>query len=335
MSDPQALRVTVVVVAYRHGPYVAQCLQSLLDQTEDCHIIVVDDASPDDTPQRIREFVAASGRSEKFTLLLRQHNIGLPAGLNEALALVRTRYFVYLAADDWSLPDRLARQADALDAAGSDAGLCYTDCLRARPDGSFHEERFSENHAEVWRPDSPDPYRDLLLTDNWIPAPTVMFRTETLRRVGGFDEQIAYEDHDSYVRVARDHRLIALPEALSVHRELDDGLGTELFVADGERWLTGQLRMELKQFGHRADLTDELGTRIAVRAIRLLKQDRQVPLAATALGTVIRQRPLARLRFVPFWLRARLRAGRLAGRLAGLLAGLWARRAGGRHPAED
>lgn len=276
-------RVTVAVVSFRHAPFLEQCLQSLLDQSIPCRIIVVDDASPDDSQQVIGSFVEHSGQPERFTLLMHGTNTGLPVGLNEALALTRTEYFVYLAGDDWSLPSRLRKQVEALDAAGERAGLCYTDCLRARPDGSFHDQRFSENHSHVWRPKSQDPYRDLLLTDNWIPAPTVMFRTSALRKVGSFDEEIAYEDHDSYVRIAADYDLICLPEALSVHRELDFGLGVDLFTPGNLRWLEGQLRMELKQLGRRSDLTAELASRIRVRAIRLLKGGGDPHLARSAL----------------------------------------------------
>lgn len=279
-------RVTVALVTYRHAEYVEQALQSLLDQTLACRIIVVDDASPDDTANVIRDFVATSGQSERFTLLLHQHNQGLPAGLNEALRLVETEYFAYLAGDDWSLPERFEQQVAALDA-NPHAGLCYTDCLRARPDGTFHEETFCQNHAHVWRPDSEDPYRDLLLLDNWIPAPTVMMRTAALRAVGGYDESIAYEDHDSYVRVAAEYGLVCLPQALSVHRELEDSLGADIFSPGNLRWLEGQLRMELKQLGRRRDLTEQLANRIRVRAIRLLKSGGNAALARTALWKVM------------------------------------------------
>ena len=283
-------RVTVAIVSYRHAPYLEQCIRSIVDQTEPAHIIVVDDHSPDDSQEVIRHVVADTGQPERFTLLLHQENIGLPAGLNAALRLTTTEYFVYLAGDDWSLPQRLQQQREALDAAGERAGLCYTDSLRARADGTFHEETFKQNHAHVWRPHSEDPFKDLLLVDNWIPAPTVMFRTAALRAVGGFDESSAYEDHDSYVRIARDYELVALPEALSVHRELDDCLGTRIFQAGHHEWIEGWLRMELKQLGARPDLDGLLAERIRVRAITLLKTRRNDRLAVDALRRAMRVR---------------------------------------------
>lgn len=281
-------RVTVAVVSYNHASYLDHCLQSLLDQTIEPHIIVVDDCSTDASQTIIRDFVRRSGRPDLFTLLLHQENIGLPAGLNEALRITSTDYFVYLAGDDWSLPSRLEKQVEALDDAGDKAGLCYTDCLRSSSSGRFDDLLFSEMHAHVWRPGSPDTYRDLLLNDNWIPAPTVMFRTAALRDVGAFDESIAYEDHDSYVRIAEQYQLVMLPEALSVHRELTDGLGTKLFFSGSRKWLEGWLRMELKQLGRRPDLTGELAARLRVRAIRLYKMGGNNELAAQAIASALK-----------------------------------------------
>ncbi len=307
MNVAESPRVTVAVVSYNHALYVERCLRSLMDQTVQPHIIVVDDCSTDASQTLIREFVRRTGRPELFTLLLHQQNIGLPAGLNEALRITDTEYFVYLAGDDWSLPSRLEKQIRALDSAGEGAGLCYTDCLRSSASGSFDELLFSEIHSEVWLPHSPDPYRDLLLRDNWIPAPTVMFRTAALRAVGTFDESIPYEDHDTYVRIAARYQLVMLPEALSVHRELVDGLGRRLFFSGSHSWLEGWIRMELKQLRWRSDLTPQLAARLRVRAIRLYKMGTNDELAAVALAAALK----ASRRFDPtgliYWSLASLR----------------------------
>lgn len=67
-----APRVTVVGVSYNHAPYLEHCLQSLLDQTIEPHIMVVDDFSTDASRPIIRDFVRRSGRPDLFTLLLHQ-----------------------------------------------------------------------------------------------------------------------------------------------------------------------------------------------------------------------------------------------------------------------
>ncbi|OZB84121.1 MAG: hypothetical protein B7X41_03645 [Microbacterium sp. 14-71-5] len=296
-------RVTVAIVAYRHAAYIEQCIASIREQTVPCRIVVVDDCSPDGTAEVIRRIVAGDG-SGRITALLQQENIGLPANLNIALRLADTEYFVYLAGDDWSLPERLEKQIAAMDAAGQGAGLCYTDCLRARADGSLHDETFRQNHAHVFAPHAEDPYRELLLVDNWIPAPTVMFRTAALRKVGAFDESIRYEDHDAYVRIAREYRLVYVDEPLSVHRELEDGLGTEIFQPDNRDWLEGQLIMERKQLGLDPALTRELCARLRVRAIRLFKLGGDPALAAGTLARVIRARPAFDPVLWAYWLLA-------------------------------
>lgn len=304
-------RVTVAVVTYRHAKYVEECLQSVVDQSERVDIIVVDDHSPDDTAATVKRFVEASRNPDQFTLLLHQQNIGLPSGLNAALRLTKTPYFVYLAGDDWSLPTRIQHQADAMDSAGPEVGLCYSDCWRAREDGSFHPERFSENHAQVWRTDTENAFRDLLLIDNWIPAPTVMFRTEALRAIGGFDESIPYEDHDSYVRIARSYKLLCIDQPLSVHRELEDCLGASIFRPNNPQWIGAQARIELKHLDHSdSNLTSKLAERVRVRAISLIKMNADSDFACTALMSAMRSRRQFDIVGFAYWTMAKAKSPR-------------------------
>lgn len=265
-------RVTVGIVSYRHSRYITQALDSTLDQGP-CAVIVSDDASPDDTQDVIRRWYGRLPPEvrERVTLRLSPTNRGLPVRLNDVLAQVTTPYFVYLAGDDWHLTGRLARQADVMDATGAD--LSYGDAARADEHGRLHDRTFYERHPR-WRSrtESDDPFATLLLEGNWIAAPTVMFRTESLRAAGGFDEAIAYEDQDSYTRVARRGSLVFIPgPPLAVHREISTSLGNELFHERSLRWVEGIARTELKHLDARKDLDVAIASRAFAHVIRAYK----------------------------------------------------------------
>ncbi len=118
MPEPGAPSVSVIVPAYNCGRYLGEALDSVLDQTlPPREVIVVDDGSTDDTPQRC----AAYGDPVRY---VRQENRGVSAARNAALDIVTGEYVALLDADDVCAPDRLARQAAAL-SANPGAVACY------------------------------------------------------------------------------------------------------------------------------------------------------------------------------------------------------------------
>lgn len=251
--------VTVGIVAYKHAEFVIQALESSRLEGS-CKIVFADDASPDRAQEFVREWFEqlAPHEAARVTLLFSTANKGLNATLNEVLARVETDYFVYLAGDDWHTPGRLARQVQTMENDGVD--LSYGDAYRADSEGHVMEDTFYDRHPEWFaRVNLPDPVRVMLETSNWIAAPTVMLRVETLRSIGGFDESLAYEDYDTYLRMAHVGRLAFVGgEPLGVHRELGDSLGAQIFRPQSLGWIESIARTELKMLSARPDLAENL-----------------------------------------------------------------------------
>ncbi|MEJ2140489.1 MAG: glycosyltransferase family A protein, partial [Gammaproteobacteria bacterium] len=94
--------VSVIVPAYNVGPYIDQCLRSLKSQSlQSIQIIVVDDGSTDDTPERIQALQNGEGPSIE---VVRQENAGLSAARNAGMALATGQYIGFVDADDWVSP---------------------------------------------------------------------------------------------------------------------------------------------------------------------------------------------------------------------------------------
>jgi len=108
-------KVSVCVVCYNQEKYIAQCLQSLVDQVTDFpfEIIVSDDASTDTTPQIVQEF--ANEYPVTIKAFLQPKNLG-PAG-NYKFAHMQASgdYIAHLDGDDLARPGKLQAQANALD----------------------------------------------------------------------------------------------------------------------------------------------------------------------------------------------------------------------------
>jgi len=114
--------VSVVVPCYRYGHYLPDAVASALDQPGvEVEVIVVDDASPDDSADVARALAAADPR---VRLLVHEQNRGHIQTYNDGLALARGDYVSLLSADDLLTPGALTRAA-ALFEAHPGVGLVY------------------------------------------------------------------------------------------------------------------------------------------------------------------------------------------------------------------
>jgi glycosyltransferase involved in cell wall biosynthesis len=93
--DTSMATVSVVIPLYNKGKYIERALTSVLAQTHPAlEIIVVDDGSTDDGPERVLNF-----NNPKITLI-RQENKGPGAARNAGLAIAKEKYIAFLDADD-------------------------------------------------------------------------------------------------------------------------------------------------------------------------------------------------------------------------------------------
>jgi glycosyltransferase involved in cell wall biosynthesis len=102
--------VSVLLAAHDDASFLGDAVQSVLRQTlRDLELIVVDDASNDETPALLERM-----QDERLRLIRNEQQAGLAASLNRALDLAGGRYVARLDADDVALPERLERQVERL-----------------------------------------------------------------------------------------------------------------------------------------------------------------------------------------------------------------------------
>lgn len=261
--------VTVIVVTYRHETFVDQLLGSLSAQTvPPQRVILCDDASPDDSASRLRQWAAASPLDT--VLLLNDENRGLTATLNAALAHVGTPYYAYISGDDLMRADRLERQLPVL-AARPDLAFVYSDAEVVDEEGAVVGTSFVRRFEPLGDADT----FDELLRGNWIPAPSVLARTSAVREVGGYDEALFLEDHDLWLRLASRFAFTHVDEALVSWRQVPTSLGARMFRDEDTEWALTRIRIRAKHWG-RDPRTDAVVTD-AVRPQLLALARRGVP----------------------------------------------------------
>lgn len=110
-------KISVIVPAYNSEKFVAETLDSLVNQTlDDIEVLVVDDGSKDSTGEIVKQYC------EKYSYIkyIYQENAGVSAARNKAIPLATGEYSVFLDSDDVYTPESLEGFYNAAKQTGAD-----------------------------------------------------------------------------------------------------------------------------------------------------------------------------------------------------------------------
>ena len=202
--------VSVIVPFFNAAAFLDECVLSVVGQTyENWELLLVDDASTDDSASLAREHAARhSGRVRRL-----EHpggvNRGVSASRNLGLRNARGEYVAFLDADDVWLPRKLEEQVAILerhrDVCMVYGGMQYWFSWTGRAEDAERDyEQIDMGVDEgLYRP--PALVTALLEATARAPLPSdALVRTEVARDVGGFAEDrsfAVYEDRVFFVRV--------------------------------------------------------------------------------------------------------------------------------------
>lgn len=224
--------ISVVVPTYMQAQYLPITLDQIMHQEYDnLEIIVIDDCSPDNTAEVLREYLThvktdfvshVAGYSlhgEGFELIRHHHhrypqnrvlrtirnrtNLGLTASLNIAMREARGEFITYIPSDDIPHPAMLSRLASAL--TENNVDFVYSDMLIIDDSG-----RILRKFA------LPDFDFEKSLCNWYLLGVSKLFRRSLLDRFGYFDEQFKVSnDHELFLRFAMNGaRFLHVPEVL-------------------------------------------------------------------------------------------------------------------------
>jgi glycosyltransferase involved in cell wall biosynthesis len=197
--------VSVIVPTYNGSPYVTETLESVFRQTHPHReVIVVDDGSTDDTPDRVRKF----GSDVTF---IRQANGGVAAARNAGLAAASGDYIAFLDHDDVWLPEKLDVQ---LSVAARHPASGLIACEGVHFDGERTVASRLLYGPTADRLDSSPTgavtvehmYREMLRYNGLICTPSqTLIPRQVVERIGPQDVKSSLPDHDYQVRIAREY----------------------------------------------------------------------------------------------------------------------------------
>jgi glycosyltransferase involved in cell wall biosynthesis len=185
--------VVSVLMSVRDGPVamLEQAVESILGQTfRDFEFLIYDDGSGD---RKVLDALQRYAQREPRIRLRHEPPRGLTKTLNIGLAEARGRYIARQDADDWSEPERLARQVAFLDSR-VDVVVCGSNARMRQEDG-----------APLWvtrLPLEPAAIDGALWDGNPFLHGAAMFHTEAARVIGGYSEAfVCSQDYEFFWRL--------------------------------------------------------------------------------------------------------------------------------------
>lgn len=225
--------VSIVIPTYRRPDRIVRSVESALNQTCACEVIVVDDNGNDTLAQRETEAVLAPYiQTSRITYLVNEVNSNASFSRNQGLKAAQGRYITFLDDDDEIHPEKCQKQAELLDHLGEGYSCCYTSYHKLLSDGSIYHNGESVSGFVY-------PYALARVIYNGSGS-NLLVRTDIARQIGGYDISFKKrQDMEFMARLLKNHKLAYLDEDLfTIHYEIrETPLTYEGLVESDEYWI--------------------------------------------------------------------------------------------------
>ena len=204
--------ISVVIVTYNRERLLIKAIDSVLGQKfSDFELIIVDDSSADNTEDIVKKYLV--DKRVKYIKIAKSKSISQVR--NAAWPYVSGKYVAVLDSDDiWCDDLKLSKQFNFLEnnpdfvVVGSGAALINS------------QDKILEY---VSKPESDSEIRKDFFVKNPFFHSSVIFRSELIKKIGGYDEKIKFgEDLDLWLRLGKEGKFYNFPEAMIKYRIHDD-----------------------------------------------------------------------------------------------------------------
>lgn len=249
-----------MVTAYNHERFIRQCLDSIESQTIlPKRLIILDDFSKDRTVSVIEKWMESSNLSVIFNKA--ESNQGVCARLNYALEALDTEFFIHISGDDWMEPNRIEIQLQGMNTSTIYPSVGISSLREVDIDGELIVEHdYSFRLRYLSDPIENIELLDVLLKENIITAPSVILRTSSIKSIGGYDEKLAFEDYDLWLRLAVNHKFIFIPGIVTNYRVFAKSLSRDPSQKTNQQ--TSEALMLMKHYGRKITSNELIQKRV-------------------------------------------------------------------------
>lgn len=194
--------VSIIIPCYNHEKFINDCVESILRQNYDnIELIVSDDCSSDNS---FDLFASNRNRLEQkcVNTIIKQNetNLGLTGNINSMLDMVNGKYVKLIASDDIMFPNAIAEFVEYMER-NPEVGVVVSNGVRILEESSVDDIRKIEViYTEAPRIDSNISF-EMLYMGNYFFAPGAFVRADIYDKYGKYDESIAIEDWEYWLRL--------------------------------------------------------------------------------------------------------------------------------------
>lgn len=244
--------VSVIIPTYNRAHLIERSINSVLNQTyKDFELLIVDDASTDNTEEVVKRYA-----DERIRYIKCEENGGASKARNRGIEEAKYDYIAFQDSDDEWHADKLEKQMNLMLGAPENVGLVYCE---------YHYH--SVEGMEAFCPERSIPLEmkagfifPQLLLKNMVGTPTMLVKKECFDKLGVFSEGLTcLEDWELVLRIARNYQIAFVPESLMevyatpqcVSNNLEGFLKTKCVLA-------GVYKKELIEYGIFNDVVGDI-----------------------------------------------------------------------------
>jgi len=194
--------VSIILPTYNGQQFLAQSIESCLNQThKNIELIIVDDASTDETPEIIKRY---SELDSRIKIITNAKNKKLPRSLNVGHQASTGEFITWTSDDNLYLPQAIERMMSFL-VENEEVGMVYCDfdCIN---------ENGETTKKVIVGP------KETMVSYNCIGA-CFLYRRSVYSKIGNYSSKYLYaEDFDYWLRVAANFSITPLHETLYLYR---------------------------------------------------------------------------------------------------------------------
>lgn len=199
-------KVSVILPTYNRAHLVGRAIQSVLNQTfQDLEIVVVDDASTDNSEEIVKNFSNPNIKYHRH-----ESNRGANAARNTGISIAKGEYIAFNDSDDEWLPTKLEKQVIIIENTEDDIGIVYSGFYQIIGNVKSYVPSVSIKKKDG------NIYKSLLY-GNFVTTQTVLIKRECFEKVGFFDEELPrLQDWELWLRISKNYKFKFIDEPLVI-----------------------------------------------------------------------------------------------------------------------
>jgi glycosyltransferase involved in cell wall biosynthesis len=205
--------ISTFMKSYNHERYIPEAIESVLTQDfEDLELIIVDDASTDESRQIIERYAEQDSR---VRVIFHEHNLGITRVVNDGIDAARGKYIAQLDSDDVWAPDKLRKQLAVVER--DENVIVWSEGTLIDQNGQPLDKNFSELVESAAKKKSGNLFQTLL-RGNYIFGSTLLYKRTNLGDLR-YDDRFMYNnDYKFLLELARTYDFHYIAEPLAMYR---------------------------------------------------------------------------------------------------------------------